>query len=272
MIETTVTFPSLDGINLHGTLRKPDNAADYAVLFVHGITVTREEDGFYTEFAKRLDSLNAISLRFDLRGHGKSNECSHEEVTLTGVINDIDAAFTKLCENVLPSTPTVIIAASFGAGLSSYWASENIKKLRTLVLLNPLFDYALRMLYSKPYWNQNKLTDEGMKTLKKQGWLPHGSFHMGRALVNELLHIKPYEKMQQLTIPVLTIHGDKDSMVPYEIAKRYGLPNPKSGFITIEGADHGFTHPDDEDFTHPTTIKNREVVFNKVIDWIRNTK
>lgn len=78
--------------------------------------------------------------------------------------------------------------------------------------------------------------------------------------------------MNDLSIPVLTIHGDHDSMVPFEIAKKYGTPNNQCSFVTIEGADHGFTNPDDEDFTHPDTIRFRSVVFEKVLKWISENK
>ncbi len=87
-------------------------------------------------------------------------------------------------------------------------------------------------------------------------------------MINELSFIKPHEKIGGLSIPVLTIHGDQDSMVPFEIAKKYCSTNNQRLFVTIKGADHGFTNPDDDDFTHPDTIRFRKVVFEKVLKWI----
>jgi uncharacterized protein len=267
MKEIPITFHSMDGFRLEGTLGLPDGSIKYAVLLVHGITVDREEDGFYTEFSRRLDSIDAATFRFDLRCHG-SSEGTYEQLTLAGVVNDINSAVQEIRKQISSSIPLSIIAASFGAGLSVYWASEYANEINTLVLLNPLLDYGKRMLFAKPFWDKNRLTDEGAETLEKQGWLPHGEFRMGRALINELLYIKPYEKMSKLELPILTIHGDKDSMVPFDIAQKYATPNNKCSFLPIEGADHGFTHPDDEDFTHPATIQFRNKVFQKVLSWI----
>lgn len=271
MSESQISFHSVDGFRLDGTLRKSDSETKHAILLVHGITVTREEHGIYTEFAKKLDELSATSLRFDLRCHG-SSEGKSEELTLLGVINDIDSAVKEIRKNVPSDVPLTIIAASFGGGLSAYWASEHIDEIHSLVLLNPLLDFGSRMLFSKPFWNNGKLSLEGIETLKKQGWLPHRNFKMGRELINELLYIKPYEKMDKLHIPVLTIHGDHDSMIPFEITKKYCTSNNQCSFVTIKGADHGFKNPEDKDFTHPDTIRFRRIVFENILKWISENK
>ena len=267
MKETIVNFDSLDGIKLQGSLRKPPGKIKYAVLLVHGITVDRNEDGFYTKFATNLEQINAASLRFDLRSHGKS-EGKYEELTLTGVMNDIGSALKELKKKIPSRTPVSIIAASFGGGLSAYWVSEHPNEIKTLVLLNPVLNYGQRMLYSKSYWSKDHITTGGAKILQKQGWLHHGSFRMGRALINELFYVKPFEKISDIMIPILTIHGDKDSMVPINVSKKFAKSNKKSEFMSIKGADHGFTNPDDEDFTHPNTLQFRSIVFNKVLSWI----
>ncbi len=178
MKDTVVNFTSFDNINLQGTFREPQGEIKCAVLLIHGITVDREEDGFYTEFATHLEQISAASLRFDLRSHGKSDG-KYEELTLTGVINDIGSALKEL-KKIIPSrTPVSIIATSFGGGLAAHWISEHQNEIMTLVLLNPLLDYARRMLFPKPFWDNGKLSSEGAETLKKQGWLPHGEFKMG---------------------------------------------------------------------------------------------
>lgn len=268
MKDQIVRFNSVDGFHLEGSLRKPVGIIKSAVLMVHGITVDRDEDGFYADFASKLETIGVATLRFDLRAHGKS-EGKFEELTLTGVMNDIESAVKVLQDHLNPNIPTSIMAASFGGGLSVYWASRHQKEIRTIVLLNPILDYARRMLFTKPYWDKDHLTLKGAQNLRKSGWLPHGSFKMGRGLINELLFIKPFEKISEITIPILTIHGDKDSMAPFDIAKKYTKANKKSEFVPIKGADHGFTNPDDEEFTHPNTIKFRSIVFEKVMNWIK---
>ena len=214
-----------------------------------------------------MDAICAISFRFDLRGHGTS-QGTYEELTLAGIINDIDSAVNELQKHVLTQTPLIIIAASFSGGLSSYWAFENSNKIHSLVLLNPLLDYSEHMLFSKWFWNNDEISVKGNEILKAQEWLPHREFRMSSNLISELSNLKSFEKMKHLSNPVLVIHGNKDGVVSFEIAKEYSNSNNNSTFVTIDGADHGFTSSNDDDLSHPDTIHFRNIVFEKVIKWI----
>jgi len=264
-----INFRSKDGLVLEGTLRITKGPTKFVILFVHGITVDREEDGFYTEFAKKMDSISAISFRFDLRGHGVS-QGKYEELTLAEVINDIDSAVNELQKHVPPHTPLIIIAASFSGGLASNWTFENSNKVHSLVLLNPLFNYSKHMLFSKWFWVNEEISVKGNELLKTQGWLPHREFRMGPKLIDELSHLKSFEKIKYPSIPTLVVHGNKDSVVSFEIAQKYSDSNNNSTFEIINGADHGFTSPNDDSLSHPDTIHFRGIVFEKVINWIRD--
>ena len=269
--EEEVGFRSTDGTALRGTLRAASHPR-MGVLFVHGITVDREEDGFYSTFAARLDQAGATSLRFDLRAHGKSGG-SYEGVTLSGVINDIGSAYGFLASRLPPGTPAFVVAASFGGGLSVCWAAAAAAagrgaSPRGLVLLNPLFNYGKRMVFDKPYWNGGGLTEDGLRSLAERGWLDHNGFRIGPAMFNELLHLQPYARVRDLDIPLITIHGDADSMVPHDISRRCTGEVRDSEFVTVEGADHGFIHPDDEDYTHPDTLRFRDAVYKKALEWM----
>ncbi len=167
MSESLINFKSMDGLALKGTLRIKKDPAKFAILFVHGITVDREEDGFYTQFAKKMDSISAISLRFDLRCHGAS-QGKYEDLTLAGVINDVDSAVHELQKHAPSNIPLIIIAASFSGGLTSYWAFENSNKIHSIVLLNPVLNYGEHMLFSKWFWNNDEISVKGTELLKTQ--------------------------------------------------------------------------------------------------------
>jgi len=267
MSESLINFKSADGLLLEGTLRITKGSTKFAVLFVHGITVNREEDGFYTQFAKKMDSISAISFRFDLRGHG-SSQGKYEEITLEKVFDDIDAAISELQKHVPSNTPLIIIAASFSGGLASNWAFENSNKMNSLILLNPLLNYSEHMLFSKWFWVNDEISIKGNELLKTQGWLPHGEFRMGPKLIDELSNLKSFEKIKCPSIPILVIHGNKDHVVSFEIAQKFSDSNDNSTFEIIDGADHGFTSVNDENLSHPDTIHFRDIVFEKVFKWI----
>lgn len=269
MSESLINFKSKDEFALKGTLRITKGPTKFAILFVHGITVDREEDGFYTQFAKKMDSISAVSLRFDLRCHGAS-QGKYEDLTLAGVINDVDSAVNELRKHVPTHVPLIIIASSFSGGLASYWAFENSNKIHSIVLLNPVLNYGEHMLFSKWFWNNDEISVKGNELLKTQGWLPHREFRMGPKLLDELSDLKLFEKTEHPSIPILVVHGSKDSVVSFEIAQKYSDFKNNSTFVIINGADHGFTSPNDDNLSHPDTIHFRDIVFEKVFKWIRD--
>ena len=269
MSESLINFKSIDGLELEGTLRVTNNPTKFAVLFVHGITVDREEDGFYTQFAQKMDNISATSFRFDLRGHG-SSQGEYEKITLGKVIDDIDSAVNELQKHVPSNTPLIIIAASFSGGLASNWAFENSNKVNSLILLNPLLNYSEHLLFSKWFWVNEEISVKGNELLETQGWLPHGEFRMGPKLIDELSHLKSFGKIKYPSIPILVVHGNKDSIVSFEIAQKYSDSIENSTFEIIDGADHGFTSINDETLLHPDTIHFRYIVFEKVCKWIND--
>ena len=113
------------------------------------------------------------------------------------------------------------------------------------------------------------MTQEGIEDLNRDGYLSHGStIRMGRPFLNELFHVHPYLLMSSITVPTLTIHGTEDNMVPYEVARSYHQVSAPSEFLSIEGADHGFTVHGDEDYSDPQTRVWQQTAFDATVRWI----
>ena len=54
----------------------------------------------------------------------------------------------------------------------------------------------------------------------------------------------------------------------FHIAKKYCKQNNNRTFVEIDGADHGFTSPGDDDLTHTDTTFFRNMVYDKTLRWI----
>jgi alpha/beta superfamily hydrolase len=52
--------------------------------------------------------------------------------------------------------------------------------------------------------------------------------------------IEPWEKLKPLSIPMLFIHGDKDTYVPYSDSVKYSKMLHSARLVTIKDAEHGF--------------------------------
>src|SRR5688500_2084446 len=123
MNEVKIKFKSYDGYKLEGTLLKA-NKEKAALFFVHGITSSRDELGFHSDYARYLSGNGITTLRFDFRFHGGVNEGNTklENLSLCGIVNDIDAAYITLKSNVGNNVKSFfIVGTSFGGGLSAFW-------------------------------------------------------------------------------------------------------------------------------------------------------
>jgi pimeloyl-ACP methyl ester carboxylesterase len=264
--ESPVTFISADGIELRGTHVAPREIRATAVL-THGGGVDREEDGFYTRVAESFAEGGIASIRFDLRGHGESGG-TREALTLAGVLNDIVAAVQAATERS-SDAGVHLVGTSFGGGLTAMVAASRPDSVRSLTLFNPLIDYKRRFLTEKPWWNGHSLTPEATRTLDTVGWLDHGGvLRINRDFLDELFWIDPAGSAEEIRCPTLTVHGSADQIVPPDVAAEWTPRVHESRFVLVEGADHGFTSPGDETYSHPDTQLWQKQAIAEAVDWI----
>lgn len=243
-MEEKIYFTNTDGLKLCGILTRPQRETQKCIILCHGITVTKEEDGIFTKLAKKLADNGFAVFRFDFRGHGES-EGNSVELTVTGEKRDLKAAI-KFLEN-LGYKDFGITVASFGGGAVSLFVAENENLIKALVFWNALIDYH-SILDPKLPWPKANFGKEAMERLEKDGFIEIGSrkFKVGKALFAELRKLEPWKEIQNLKIPMLFVHGDKDNYVPYEDSVKYSNLFQNAKLKIIKGAEHGF-HDKEED-------------------------
>jgi len=265
----TASFRSLDGLRLAGTLVIPSGQLTSATVLVHGGGVTREEGGFFDRLAQGLAEAGIASLRFDFRGHGESDGLQ-EDLTISGVANDIRAAAEHLQAALSSNEPVNLLGTSFGGGITALCAARCPELVRRLVLLNPLLNYKKRFIDDKPYWHADHVDDEEGSELSERGFLAHSpSFKLGRALLNEVFYVEPRRALGQIQAPTLFVHGTQDTFVPVE-SSRWGVEQITSTakLIEIDGAQHGFAVHDDPQYRHPQSQLWQTEVIEAVAEWL----
>ena len=237
-MEQKVYYDSMDGLKLCGVFTIPERKPVGFVLMAHGITTNKDESGIYTRIANRLCREGYEVLRFDFRAHGES-EGKQREMTVSGEIMDLEASVEQLLNR--GAQKVGIVVSSFGGGPCVMYTHKNNDKVGCVVLLQPVLDYTKTFLEPELPWAKQSFNEKSYENLSKKGYLLlDGIFEIGAPLIEEFKKIRPYEHMKFIICPVLTIHGDKDTKVPYEVALKYHKCNEESEFMTIKGADHGF--------------------------------
>jgi len=270
MKESIIKFKSYDGYELDGTLLNADKEKG-ALLFVHGITSSRDELGFHSEYAKFLGENGITTLRFDYRFHGGKNDGNTklEKLSLCGIVNDIDAAFSALKSNSKTKS-FFIVGTSFGGGLSAYWVdSTNQKEIKKVILNAPVISYENDVLERNGLVSNGLLSDKAQKQLQKKGFVNSSDIHFGRGLINELKYVNGINALQNLGSKVVIFHGNDDEDVPLTSSKKYKSTATQLEIIPKVG--HGFGVEDDEDLDFPETKKIHRGIYATALKIIERT-
>jgi pimeloyl-ACP methyl ester carboxylesterase len=251
-----VYYQSGDGLRICALAHEVEDARG-AVVLAHGITVDKDESagetgiGAFAALAEALVAVGFNVLRFDFRGHGESGG-KQEEMTIAGELLDLTAGMDYARRRWNRSA--ALVGASFGAVSSVLYAAGR-DDLPCLVLWNPVLD--LVKTFIEPVCPRPRRSFDAKNTafLDEHGYLPLDAFKIGKPLVEEMRSIRPYERMREIVCPALTLHGDLDSYVPYEVARDNAVCNDRSEFVTVAGAEHGFGARADRDVVIPATVE-----------------
>lgn len=249
-----VEYATADHVKIKGIVDSPDGPYRGCIVLCHGITSDKNENGKFINLSKRLMDAGFVILRFDFRGHGESS-LKPEEMTISGELLDLEASISYIMKKQVAHSAIGLLAASFGAGAAILFTLNYKEIIRTLVLWNPVLDYQQTFIRSRLPWGRSIFSSQGYQELNEKGFItiPGKDFRIGKRLIAEFSHYKPYEELSKVKCPVLTIHGSHDKKAPYWVSNMYGKPNDRSEFISVD-SDHGFGN-------------RKDYVIQKTVEW-----
>ncbi len=210
-----VWFRAKDGTRLFGWFLEAPAPLD------HGLTgsapVLIWSHGNAGNIIHRLDPLAELHRRglsvslFDYRGYGRSEGTPSEE----GLYLDALAAYDYLLnERKIPPARIIAYGSSLGAAVAGELARQ--RPVAGLILETPF---------------------PSVEAVARSAF---------RGLPAHLFVQARYDlarRLKEIRVPVLVLHGDRDSMIPFELGRAvFDAANEPKEFMTVHGADHNDLH------------------------------
>jgi pimeloyl-ACP methyl ester carboxylesterase len=252
-VETSFAVATPDGQDLVGLHRRVPGARATAVL-CHGINGNLRGRGLFDAFADAAEAAGVDTLRFDFRCHGYSSGAP-EDLTLAGEALDLRAV---VAQELSPERPAVVVGTSFGCAAAARLAADpGAHDVRGLVLWNPVIAYRAAFLSPRtPLGAMVVPTTEEPLRPGVVARIPSTPIVFSERLAQELEQAEREipELIRGLPLPVLLVHGTRDSLVLYEQSAAFAATAANVELATIDGADHAF--PD-----HRATVVERTLAW-----------
>lgn len=176
-----------------------DSEKEIAIFFVHGAPGASDNYYKYLQDSVLLSKANLYSI--DRPGYGFSNFGKAE----TSIKKQTEVVAEVI--DSLPEQKVVVLGHSYGGPIATY-SSLLSPKVKSVIMLAPAIDPENEKIFWIAYFSKWKLTK----------WMVPGA--MGVAGDEKFTHEAELEKIKdiwnEVKVPVLHIHGDKDIIVPFE--------------------------------------------------------
>lgn len=220
-----IEFQSQDGLTLSGWRVQPQTNAHTSVIFVHGNESNRAQH-HHLELAKHFATQGISSFLFDLRGRGQS-----EGSLVSGGFferRDVIAAV-----NQEPGANCRILFGSSLGGATALLAAEELGQSIDGVIVDSAYANIADLLATEI---ERSLS---VPARIARIFIPATSL-MAKAVYGiELFQLVPTNVLSKLPYPILIIHGQDDTRIPVEHARRlYQAAPAGSQLLIVESADH----------------------------------
>ena len=195
-----IDVPTADGLELKAWHRRPPSQDGWLILYFHG------NGGNLTALGEQLkvfEKLEVGYLAVDYRGFGQSQG----EPSEAGLYLDAEATYQQALKMRYAPEQIIIFGRSLGGGVATHLAAKE-----------PAAGLILESTFTSVH-------DVAKRT--------HGA--VAATLVNGFPSL---DRMPEIAMPTLVIHGDKDTIIPPDMASTLAKANPKAEVWMVQGADH----------------------------------
>jgi pimeloyl-ACP methyl ester carboxylesterase len=123
------------------------------------------------------------------------------------------------------------------------------------VLWNPVLNLHNTFVEPTLPWAVENFGPAQQELLASQGFFSvEGTFEVGPVMFEEIRRYRPIDDFHTSRVPALVVHGDRDSAVPYDVARAAADARDGCEFHTVRGSDHSFDGREHEEEAIASTI------------------
>ncbi|MBF8969441.1 alpha/beta fold hydrolase [Streptococcus sp. NLN76] len=218
---------------LKGRLYIPDSKSKVPlVIFAHGFNGSYRQGRVYAEL---LAARGYAVYTFDfVHGGPKSQSSSNaKELTVTSQVEDLKSVLdaSENWSEIIPDQ-TSILGISQGGLIASLVASQEPKRIQSLLLMYPAF-----IISELPH----QIYDSFEEIPEDTKIFDQFSIEISPNYLLDVWSVNIYQELAKYPGPVLILHGNQDEIVPFSYSEK-ARPYLKNGQVQIiDGAGHDFS-------------------------------
>ncbi len=228
---TDFAIPAPDGQLIRGVYRNTGKGP--IGVFLHGLL--SDADGTKSmHFWNEAIRMNRSWIRFDMRGHGKSDG-RFEEFKISRALED-----TSLVLSRFPDRPKVLVGSSMGGWTAAQVALDVTMNIAGIVILAPAFGFIHRIYDGMSPEEQQVWKDKQIMRFESPAM--EEDFSLSYEAVTDSRLNNPFAVPVNYNHPVHIFHGSLDDVVP--VKQSLEFKNHASSHVElniIEGGDHRLT-------------------------------
>lgn len=225
-----MTFVGAAGARLAGLIRRPDGPVVGSAVLAHCFTCGKDLHTV-SRLARRMTEAGWLTLTFDFTGIGGS-EGDFVDTTVGTEVGDITRAAVALLER--NAGPCLLVGHSLG-GAAAALAAHRLHSVSELVLIAAPADTE----HVEHLFRGSVPDSDGQVEVTIGG----RAFTIGRPFLDQLEADDVAQAVGALSIPVLVVAAGDDTIVGAAQTKRLAAAATDGTLVTIQGADHLFSHP-----------------------------
>ncbi len=221
------------GLNLKGVLENSE--ARKLMILVHGFTGDmNEQDKISKNLSTKLQEHNFAVLRFSFIGTLPSDG-DFRDMTVESETDDLRTVIKHM--RSLGYLEIGLLGKSMGGTVVTKAYDESIKAV--------IFWYSTFNFSKDAFMNYYRETEQ--KELKEKGYVLTDGYKVGKKFIDQIPTIDVEKETSKMVCPVLFLHGDSDTDVPYgQSVEAFARAHEPKELHLIKGADHCFENEQED--------------------------